>query len=347
MEKKINQRLDWIDISKGIGMLCIMLGHAPHPDNMTKSFYTFHVPLFFFLSGILFSAAKYRSFGAFMKRQFWALVIPYISFSIFNYIFWILIYHNVGDNPYSNEGINILAPILGTVIAVRDLPWTLHNVALWFLACLFVAEILFYLIMKLTGGSHKKISICLFISSILGYLYCTYVGVKMPWSFDAALTAVVFLGAGYLMKEKIYKIINNITYLPFFLLINIITGSLNSRVNLYENQYGNYVMFYISAFSGIFSVITFAKKFEKQLDKIKILTFIGRNSLVYLGFHQYILFPFIGIALENISFYRLDNIHVLIIKGISYTLIAAVVIAPIAVFMNRYTPFLLGKRKQI
>lgn len=39
--------------------------------------------------------------------------------------------------------------------------------------------------------------------------------------------------------------------------------------------------------------------------------------------------------------------YTLIIKGFSYSIIAAVVIVPIALFMNRYTPFFLGKRIQI
>lgn len=104
MEKKSKQRLGWIDISKGSGMLLIMLGHAPIPEELKKAIYTFHVPLFFLLSGILFSVQKYSSFGSFFKRKFITLVVPYLSFSILNYIFWLLVYHNVGNNPYTNGG---------------------------------------------------------------------------------------------------------------------------------------------------------------------------------------------------------------------------------------------------
>lgn len=66
-----------------------------------------------------------------------------------------------------------------------------------------------------------------------------------------------------------------------------------------------------------------------------------------MGFHQYIVFPLIGIMLGNIPLYTMDNIYVLTIKEISYTIIASFVIIPLTLFMNRYTPFLLGKKKLI
>lgn len=106
------------------------------------------------------------------------------------------------------------------------------------------------------------------LCSVLGYLYCTYLGVKLPWSFDAALTGVVFLGAGYLLKEKIKKIDGSMGLFVLFLVINIVAGYINGWVNMFENQYSTYLLFYISAFSGVFAMISLAKKFERQISRI-------------------------------------------------------------------------------
>lgn len=71
MEKSITltdctqkKRIVWIDIAKGIGMVLVMLGHMQIPYSSPFNnevyiqnvfLYSFHVPLFMFLSGLCFS----------------------------------------------------------------------------------------------------------------------------------------------------------------------------------------------------------------------------------------------------------------------------------------------------
>jgi fucose 4-O-acetylase-like acetyltransferase len=49
----IKNRFDYIDIAKAIGMLTIMWGHIA-TGNSVSFVYAFHIPLFFFLSGMVF-----------------------------------------------------------------------------------------------------------------------------------------------------------------------------------------------------------------------------------------------------------------------------------------------------
>lgn len=48
----INKRIEWIDISKGLGMLLVIAGHTI-ALKYSSILYTFHMPLFFFLSGLV------------------------------------------------------------------------------------------------------------------------------------------------------------------------------------------------------------------------------------------------------------------------------------------------------
>lgn len=51
--KKIkNARLQYIDIAKGIAMICIILGHLGNA-NINRVVFTFHVPIFSLLQDIL------------------------------------------------------------------------------------------------------------------------------------------------------------------------------------------------------------------------------------------------------------------------------------------------------
>lgn len=46
-------RIKWVDIARGWGIVMIIIGHTGMPA-LTTLFYTFSVPLFFFISGFCF-----------------------------------------------------------------------------------------------------------------------------------------------------------------------------------------------------------------------------------------------------------------------------------------------------
>ena len=54
------KRVEWVDIAKGYGILLVIIGHLPIPWIISRSLYSFHLPLFFFLSGYFFFKKKNR-----------------------------------------------------------------------------------------------------------------------------------------------------------------------------------------------------------------------------------------------------------------------------------------------
>lgn len=71
-------------------MVLVMLGHAPIPyvspfcDEISIQnvfLYSFHIPLFMFLSGLCFSDKNIK-FSEFLKKKFKSLIVPYIFFAI-------------------------------------------------------------------------------------------------------------------------------------------------------------------------------------------------------------------------------------------------------------------------
>ena len=65
-------RIAWIDVSRGWCMLAIVAGHFYLPWNQHPALfdllYAFHVPAFFFLSGLVFNPGK-RSFPRFLYTR--------------------------------------------------------------------------------------------------------------------------------------------------------------------------------------------------------------------------------------------------------------------------------------
>ncbi|QFJ56312.1 acyltransferase family protein (plasmid) [Pseudobutyrivibrio xylanivorans] len=79
----MKERLEWIDVARGIGILLVVLGHCfttvVRKDNMIAGYmynaiYYFHMPFMFFISGIAFNISidKYKSadsVGYFIKKS--------------------------------------------------------------------------------------------------------------------------------------------------------------------------------------------------------------------------------------------------------------------------------------
>lgn len=79
----MNQRINWIDSAKGIGILLVVLGHSTGniEDPLNKAILSFHMPLFFFLSGLC-SKQKEENKGKQALRKAYSLLLPNITLGI-------------------------------------------------------------------------------------------------------------------------------------------------------------------------------------------------------------------------------------------------------------------------
>lgn len=57
MEKQ--SRTKYVDIAKGLGMLLVVWGHIKQGGLSSDFTYSFHMPFFFFISGMLFNPEKH------------------------------------------------------------------------------------------------------------------------------------------------------------------------------------------------------------------------------------------------------------------------------------------------
>jgi fucose 4-O-acetylase-like acetyltransferase len=89
-------RLQWVDVAKGIGIVLVVFGHVidgvrnagvridPLTFRLTwDTLYSFHIPLFFFLSGLFFPHSwQQRGLGGVMLNKVDTLVYPYLLWSL-------------------------------------------------------------------------------------------------------------------------------------------------------------------------------------------------------------------------------------------------------------------------
>ena len=274
-----NKRIEYIDILRGIAMILVLIGH--NDTILTKYIYSFHIPLFFFISGLTYKGNS-ASLKEVIKKRFRNIVIPYLKLSLFLYFLWILLMNFQGIVLYKND---ILKNFIGIFYCqgADSMAWGLQ---LWFLPCLFITSIIFYFISKI----NKKVFILISIIAVssVGFLLNDILRINFLWSFDVALVGVLFYGTGFLLKNKLntYKpqIVDFICMLISLVLL-IIFNQLNGRVDMYSSQYNNILLFISNSFLGIY-IIIIASKLIKQK---RIIKFVGINTIIILALHIRVL----------------------------------------------------------
>lgn len=135
-------RVAWLDSARGIGILLVVAGHAlgglidsplgaefGQGRSLFFAIYTFHMPLFMMLSGVMVSARLARSPARFRNRLISGMVWPYFLWSAFQ-LTVIAALGSLVNQP--------LGDYLGTL---TSLPW--HTVSqFWFLYALFLLHVL-------------------------------------------------------------------------------------------------------------------------------------------------------------------------------------------------------------
>ena len=136
----VKKRLYWIDVLKGMGAILVLLGHLVPYNSMIKIYiYSFHVPLFFFISGYVFKYEKKIDYFFYKKVN--RLLIPYIKYSILSFF----------ASYFVEDVVASKREILYHIFFVGGTNY--FNTSLWFLVILFftliIAEIAGLIVNKL------------------------------------------------------------------------------------------------------------------------------------------------------------------------------------------------------
>ena len=83
-----SKRIEFVDVAKGIATILVIIGHLSYTPAMIKIWlYTFHIPLFFFLSGFVLNTHKYQNVKEFTLDKLKKSILPYIYLSMITWIF--------------------------------------------------------------------------------------------------------------------------------------------------------------------------------------------------------------------------------------------------------------------
>ena len=303
----MNKRSEYIDIAKGLGILAVIWGHIIVGHWTGKLVYSFHMPLFFFISGMLFVKEKYPKFGPFVIVRARRLLVPYICYFVITWALWAL-FHWVSHSPVDSYW----APLFQIVLAQGSGQFIVHNSPLWFIPCLFAVEMMYYPISKLKDlwALVLSLSICGF-SIALEHSFGESYLFALPWNLDAAMMALPFYALGNLWMrhttlENVDGWIHGHPWLSLGIVLILTVGLVAATfhypgISMGYSAYGNEYIFHARALLGIGSTIVFSS-FLAHAPFIRglraYLSWLGRVSLDVMCTHV----PIKGILLLTLAF---------------------------------------------
>lgn len=297
METKIEkERYLYISAMQVIGILLVFLGHATrifpkwaffyspvrsdfmHGLNMI--IYSFHMPLFVFISGFLMANSfinSKRGVFQYVKDRFVRLIIPFYLFAIFwNVPLWHL------GNIYTNIS-------LGDKI--KFIFQGMNSGHLWFLAMLFCLTVIFVFIEKfILRNTHVLWGILIFLP-----VYFLNIHGKFNYYYIFRVNVyIIYFYFGYLCfcyKDAILNFIE-MNYLKILLCLGTFWGVLETQLVSFGKLYK--IEYLSAATLGILLVLTISKllegKFAQYLKDSYWFNFIAVNSFLLYVFHEPIMF---------------------------------------------------------
>lgn len=320
----MKERIEWLDVSKGILILLVVLGHISFDNSSIKNgeqiestdiienawlyvrcwIYSFHIPAFFIINGIFKNKKNLElqdfSYISLIKKQ--KKIIYY--YIVFSFIFFIRF---------------VFQMILG-INSANDIFFFLYNTftmvgmaALWFLPTFFFSQILFCYFVR--ANMITKVVLCLIL--VFTYLIASnynvhniteswHIGMKFVGVTSKAIIAASFVLLGYYL-DKLNFWESKLLIFGFLSFLCIV----NNLSDLNKLIFNNPVLYNLFAIFGTMLVVIISKEIVKLGGSLFcFFKTWGEGSLFIMCTHTILLIIYTS---EIISLKITNNLAFLII----------------------------------
>lgn len=289
-----SKRVEYIDIAKGIGILLVALAHADISiisPYLHRLIYSFHMPLFFFLSGYFLKTDI--PFWAFLKKRFHSILKPYFMTIVLIYI---------ASLSFSNiRFATVFSRIAKSLYATGYyIDWT----QLWFLPSLFVSSLfaflLYHTILFRINNRYVRWSILLLVQAIgvatLGLFYPFSISLLgkdyelygLPFNLDLVLLSGFF----YVLGNEVRQASSEETFSNLWIFLGtggsliVLTVLFQQRSDFNTRLFESFPVNTLEAILGILFTLAVSKQIDLRTTRLaSVLKYIGQASLFILIFH--------------------------------------------------------------
>jgi fucose 4-O-acetylase-like acetyltransferase len=288
-----------------VGIIAVVFGHAdignsdiPNPFNLVFPYYSWHMPLFIFISGYFFNRSL--PIVKYSVKKVRSLLIPALCVNAICGVFSSLIKHF----SIANYGKDITFKSLFITPFTTGYQFTI-DVSLWFIFALFVIEIFACILDRALKGKADFILLALsFLGSVFCVFYTFYNHEATRGEYLNALLRFGYLffffwlgtcyrkyfekGVKRFLNYRISVII--LVLQGVFLILTNATITFNTRdMNLSKITLTNgFWVPIIAPLTATLFLLGIAYSLAPYLKKIRLLALIGRNTKYIVYYHQLI-----------------------------------------------------------
>jgi acyltransferase len=335
-----NKRIDWLDAAKGLGIILVVIGHTANPAGLlNRIIFSFHMPLFFIVSGYLFDFDKHDNrFRRLLQSRLRSLLYPYFVSGLVFFVIWLLFQCL---NPFTATPASAVGDVfhdtvltylygIGQTNVYTPLSFIVPVGPGWFIVTLFVTQLFFYGFLKVAKAMRPMASVLLLV---IPTVFGIYMGrhIFLPWSIDIAAIGVIFMFCGYCFRRGHYLERLRPWWAIGPLLIWIVC-LVFSRLSMNNRDYQRWPLAILGAVAATLVILIFTKRVLRY-DGFsgcigRALRYVGARALVILIVHNMLL-----VWLPATSLLRY-NWSLLAAYAIFVSLIVAEVIRAVP-FLNR------------
>lgn len=287
------KRIEYLDIARGIGILLVVLGHndfAAISPFFHQVIYSFHIPLFFFLSGYFINTSF--SFFEYSKKRFHTVLKPY-WFAIALIYFASVSFEKMG---FQTALLRVAKALYGSIDYID---WA----QLWFLPNLFVVSLYAFIFIRLTGKLHSRWAtwgiLVASLAASLPFLHAFYPLAVPVFDREYALHGLPFSldllflsGFFFILGNEVRQVTSEKTFGSSLLLIGAGVGLLllnfffSYSVDIAKRVYESPLVNTAEALLGILFVLALSRQIELHTQRLAALfKYVGNISLIILIFH--------------------------------------------------------------
>lgn len=273
--------------------------------------FSFHLPLFFFASGIFLK--EDQSWTEFVRQKADALLKPYAALILFLFLF-------AADMPKLSAQAYFQGVLIGTGETITEVA-TIAWIALWFLPHMFLSLICAYLVLRVTAGLHPKRSIRLVVAVVLIVSGAVLLGASwfsstqgkpllshLAFSADITPATTGFVLLGFCFSGQIRSMsFSGGRFLFALLLFSVLHTFSRNTIDFNLRMFGNIPIALSQALLGIYLTFSIASLINRYARIGAFLAYTGYASVLILMFHRYINFA-LGNAIPHSANPHLDNL---------------------------------------
>lgn len=336
-----NTRLKEIDILYTIGSLLVIFGHS-HPNtwNLFEGtffyhcivfIYTFHMPLFFLINGILLfrsNSIENKPFNTFICDKAKKLLVPYFFVTAITFI----------PKAYLEyRNLSFLKPrfILQIFFNPRNNTWG-H---FWFLPVLFICYIIFGGIKKAIAKTSNKFTIVVLTACCVLFLAVLLFAPNVTdWFgindiFDFAFYVPLGMLLSFLFKEK--------KEMPHILLLTLMFLAVSAAITLYVLHYQNIFARFTISILMLFTLLGLSCLLKNKMENF--FTFFS-NNIFSIYIYSWPFQSFVLIVLEKLNISWQISAPIMFVSGICCPLIIITVYKRCKKLNCRFFDLILGIR---